>query len=91
MLMQTDTYTHPIYHPTLTHPYTPMCTPTLHPYHTHTRRTYDVSVSPHQPLHKKIVFKNPWAVARRFTVSNVYIYMCYVIYVFYTIHFILNI
>jgi hypothetical protein len=36
-------------------------------------RTYDVSVSSRELLHKKIVFKNPWSVPRRFAVRIYYL------------------
>ena len=33
-------------------------------------RTYDVDVANSRPVNKKIVFKNPWDVARKFTLSS---------------------
>lgn len=33
-------------------------------------RTYDVEVSVGKPLHKKIIFKNPWDVPRKFILTS---------------------
>lgn len=33
-------------------------------------RVYDVAVSAHQPLYKKILFKNPWDVHRKFVLLS---------------------
>ena len=35
-----------------------------------TTRNYDVDVLYDRPIHKKIIFKNPWDVNRRFTLTS---------------------
>ena len=35
-----------------------------------TTRNYDVDILRDRPIHKKIIFKNPWDVNRRFTLTS---------------------
>lgn len=35
-----------------------------------TTRNYDVDILPDRPIHKKIIFKNPWDSSRRFTLTS---------------------
>ena len=35
-----------------------------------TTRNYDVDILEDRPIHKKIIFKNPWDTSRRFTLTS---------------------